>query len=169
MSGGRPAAICAGMAEFAESAALLTVPSLKRAVEEGLDAADRGLPLTTAAAKLGTSGFVVHSLAVCTYCFAREGSPMESIRNAIRLGGDTDSHAAIVGGWLGAMHGAEVFPRTLVGAIHDGPFGPSHLRRLGDALVDGTPPPTWSWPAALLRNLALFPVVLGHGFARLGR
>lgn len=154
---------------LAESAALLTVPSLQRAVEEGLDAAERELPLSTAAAELGTSGFIVHSLAVCTYCFARGGSPMESIRDAIRMGGDTDSHAAIVGGWLGAMHGAEVFPSALVGAIHDGPFGPSHLRRLGDALVDGTPPPSWSWPAALLRNLALFLVVLGHGFARLGR
>lgn len=153
-----------------ESAAALTEPSLRRAVKKGLDAAARDLPLSEAAAALGTTGFVVHSLAVTTYCFARKApSALESIRGAIRMGGDTDSHAAIVGGWLGAMHGADVFPGALVAPLHNGPFGPSHLRSLANAVVDGRPAPTWSWPIALVRNLALFPVILGHGFARLRR
>ncbi|MFK8003743.1 MAG: ADP-ribosylglycohydrolase family protein [Polyangiales bacterium] len=153
-----------------EAASVLTEPTLQRAVHKGLDAAKQGLPLPEAATKLGTSGFIVHSLAATTYCFARRPcSPFESIRDAIRMGGDTDSHAAIVGGWVGAMHGSEVFPSELVEALHDGPFGPSHLRRLGDAIARGTPPPAWSWLAALVRNLALFPVILVHGFAHLGR
>lgn len=153
-----------------ESAAVLTEPSLRRAVENGLDAAARDLSLPEAAAGLGTSGFIVHSLALTTFCFARAApSPLESIRGAIRMGGDTDTHAAIVGGWIGAMYGADVFPSALVSPLHDGPFGPSHLRSLANAIVDGSPPPRWSWLAALVRNLALFPVILGHGFARLGR
>lgn len=93
--------------------------------------------------------------------------PMSGIEGCIRAGGDTDSHAAIVGGWLGALHGASALPMPLVRRIQDGPFGPSHLERLAAALVDGAPPPSWSWPHALLRNLALHPVVLAHGFARL--
>lgn len=56
---------------------------------------------------------------------------------------------------------------SLVRNIHDGPFGPTHLERLATAVVEGALPPRWSWPHALLRNLALFPVVLAHGFARL--
>lgn len=125
-------------------------------------------PLATAVAHLGNTGFAVHSVGLCTYCFLRFGDdPMSGIEGCIRAGGDTDSHAAIVGGWLGALHGASALPMPLVRRIQDGPFGPSHLERLAAALVDDAPPPSWSWPHALLRNLALHPVVLAHGFARL--
>lgn len=155
---------------LAESARLLSDPALRDAVGEGLEAATLDLSPREAATRLGTTGFIVHSLAVCTYCFARPmESPIESIRGAILMGGDTDSHAAIVGGWVGAMHGADALPPALIRALHDGPFGPSHLRQLGHALVDGTAPPHWSWPAALLRNLVLYPVILGHGLSRLWR
>lgn len=48
-----------------------------------------------------------------------------------------------------------------------GPFGPSHLRALAASLADGAAPPRYSWPAALARNLALYPVILAHGLRRL--
>ncbi len=92
---------------------------------------------------------------------------MSGIEAAIRAGGDTDSHAAIVGGWLGALHGATALPMRLIRRIHDGPFGPTHLEELATSVVEGAPTPAWSWPYALLRNLALYPVILAHGFARL--
>lgn len=143
---------------------------MRQAVIDGIEAAERDLSLSDAAAKLGTTGFIVHTLSICAYCFARPSeSPIETIRSAILVGGDTDSHAAIVGGWLGAMHGVRAFPAALVHEIHDGPFGPSHLRGLSRALAEETPPPAWSWPAALLRNLCLFPVILAHGLIRLAR
>ena len=56
---------------------------------------------------------------------------------------------------------------ALVGRLQAGPFGASHLRGLAEALATETPPPRWSRIHALLRNLALYPVVLAHGFARL--
>lgn len=60
----------------------------------------------------------------------------------------------------------------LIGRIHDGPFGPRHLKALARSLqagADGSPgdPPRYSIVAATGRNLALYPVVLGHGFRRL--
>ena len=90
----------------------------------------------------------------------------------IRQGGDTDSIAAILGAWLGALHGESGLPGALLSHIHDGPYGPTHLRALGDALAavergETVAPPRYSRAAALARNLALYPVVLAHGFRRL--
>ncbi|MDH5490883.1 MAG: ADP-ribosylglycohydrolase family protein [Myxococcales bacterium] len=136
------------------------------AIDGAIGVADE--PLGTAVAHLGNTGFVIHSVGICTYCFVRFGDdPMSGIEGCITAGGDTDSHAAIVGGWLGALHGASSLPMPLIRRIQDGPFGPTHLERLAVALVEGAPLPGWSWPYALLRNLALYPVVLAHGFARL--
>ena len=51
-------------------------------------------------------------------------------------------------------------------------LGPSHLRALAASLArarEGRPAdvPRYSATAALARNLALFPVILAHGFRRL--
>lgn len=116
---------------------------------------------------LGTTGFVVHSVGACTWSLLTARDAMDAIRRSIRLGGDTDTHAAIVGAWAGAAWGPAALEAPLLEAIHDGPFGPTHLRGLARALVGGTPPPRWSAPAAMARNLALYPVVLAHGFRRL--
>lgn len=125
------------------------------------------LALATVGSALGTTGFVVHSVGACTWSLLTAHDAMDAVRRAIRLGGDTDTHAAIVGGWAGASWGASALDSALVGALHDGPFGPSHLRGLARALVEGTPPPAWSGAVAMARNLALYPVVLAHGFRRL--
>ena len=108
-----------------------------------------------------------------TFIFLRYGDdPLFALTEAVNAGGDTDSIGAIVGGWLGALHGARLMPGELLDRIHDGPFGPTHLRALGTALCqvrDGEPctVPRYSVAGALLRNLALYPVILGHGFRRL--
>ncbi len=144
---------------------VVTHPELSRALDRGLALGPR--PPAEAARDLGHSGFVVHTVGLCTHCFLHAGeSPLEGIRAAIHAGGDTDTHAAIVGGWLGALHGASALPEGLVRRIDDGPFGPTHLARLADAACGGALP-RWSWPGALLRNLALYPVVLAHGVGRL--
>ena len=140
------------------------------AILDAIDTAVRSArePLDDAAAQLGTTGFIFHTVGLCTYVFLRFGEdPMSGIDACIRAGGDTDSHAAIVGGWLGALHGAAALPLPLVRRIQDGPFGPTHLERLAAAVVAGGPPPRWSWMYALARNLMLYPVILAHGFARL--
>jgi ADP-ribosyl-[dinitrogen reductase] hydrolase len=152
----------------------LLVDGLRRAGELAMAEA----LVAQAVTALGTSGYVVHSVAIAAFCFVRFGDdPLRAIVETIAAGGDTDTNAAIVGGWVGALHGAAALPAALIDRINDGPFGPTHLRRLARALAQtrtrpssGAPAiavPSYSWPLALLRNLALYPVVLAHGFRRL--
>jgi ADP-ribosylglycohydrolase len=132
-----------------------------------------GAAIQTAAERLGTTGWVLHTVPFAAFCFLRfTDTPLRSLGDAIGAGGDTDSIAAILGGWLGALHGEEGLPADLLARLHDGPFGPSHLRALADCLAarqQGTAltVPGFSGLAALIRNLALYPVVLAHGFRRL--
>ena len=141
---------------------------LIEAIDRVMDLETRDVSLDYAADDLGNTGFVLRSIALCTFVFLRFGDrPLDAIEAAVSAGGDTDTHAAIVGGWVGALHGEDTWPTRLVEHLHDGPFGPTHLRGLADALVNRRPPPRFSWLAALLRNLALYPVVLAHGLSRL--
>lgn len=138
---------------------------------ESLDHADA--PLVEAAGACGTSGYVVSTVSFATFCFLRHGDdPLSALTAAIGAGGDTDSIAAILGAWLGALHSETGLPAHLINHIHNGPFGPTHLRALASCLAavrDGrnVTVPTYSPTAALARNLALYPVILGHGFRRL--
>lgn len=138
-------------------------PALATAIEQALDSPDT----LQSAARIGTTGFVLHTVPLCAWAARHANSPMEGIVRVIRVGGDTDTHAAIVGALLGARFGAATLPSGLLAELHDGPFGPTHLRALATALTTGAAPPRWSWAGAMARNLALYPVILAHGFWRL--
>ena len=157
----------------AEARSVVEHPELGAAIDRAMELERRGASLREAAEACGTTGYVVPTVAFATFCFLRHGDdPMWALSEAISAGGDTDSIGAILGAWLGALHGEAGLPGDLIGRIHDGPFGPSHLRALAAclaALRDGRwePVPRYSPAAALVRNLALCPVILGHGFRRL--
>jgi ADP-ribosyl-[dinitrogen reductase] hydrolase len=143
-------------------------PSLAEGLTEAIRLAESQVSVREAGSKIGTSGFVLHSVAFAVFAFIRFGNDvLDALTETISVGGDTDTTGAIVGGWLGALHGAEALPGHLIGAIQDGPFGPTHLRRLGTALARGERAPSYSALYALVRNLALYPVVLAHGFRRI--
>lgn len=156
-----------------EARAVVSDRQLGEAIDRTLGLADQGAEVLEAARVCGTSGFVVHTLAFASFCLARRGdNPMRALGDAISAGGDADSIAAILGAWLGALHGESGLPKDLIDRIHDGPFGPSHLRalaaRLANRRAGGRDPiPRYSATAALARNLALYPVILGHGLRRL--
>ena len=143
------------------------------ALDQAQDLAGKEVSTHEAAKICGTSGFVIHTVPFATFIFLRYGDePLFALTEAIGAGGDTDSIGAIAGGWLGALHGASRMPGELLDRIHDGPFGPTHLRALGAGLFNvrqGEPCtlPRYSVAGALARNLALYPVILGHGFRRL--
>jgi len=121
---------------LASSRSVGTEASLGKAIDRALSMARDECPLDEAARELGTSGFVVHTVGLATYAFARWGrAPMEAIAAVIRAGGDTDSIAAIVGAWCGAIGGEAALPAGLVGRLNDGPFGPTHLRALAEDLA----------------------------------
>jgi ADP-ribosylglycohydrolase len=151
-----------------EALQIVAHEELAAALARAVDLARRSAPTSEAAETLQTTGYVVHTVSFALYCYLRYGAtPLLALQECIGAGGDTDSIAAILGAWLGARHGEPGLPAHLLAEIHDGPFGPSHLRALAKALADGAPPPRYSWPGALLRNLALYPVVLAHGFRRI--
>ena len=143
------------------------------AIDRAMQLASDGVCTAEAARICGTTGFVLHTVPFAAFCIGRYGrDPMRALSEAISAGGDTDSIGAILGSWLGALHGAGGLPAPLIARIHDGPFGPSHLRALASCLSqvrDGIacPVPRYSATGALVQNLALYPVVLAHGFRRL--
>jgi len=165
---GTPPEVCQEEARRA-----VTDADLAAALDRARDAALRGVSVAEAAETCGTSGFVIHTVPFATFLFLRYGAePLAALTEAVGAGGDTDSIGAILGGWLGALHGESALPAALLNRIHDGPFGPTHLRALAAALAqarDGAAVsvPRYSPTAALARNLALYPVVLAHGFRRL--
>ncbi len=147
---------------------VVTNPDLGQALDRAAELAKRSVSTSEAAEALKTTGYVVHTVPFALYCYLRYGdSPLLALQECISAGGDTDSIAAILGAWLGARHGEGGLPAHLLAEIHDGPFGPSHLRGLGASLASGAPPPGYSWVGALFRNLALYPVVLFHGLRRI--
>jgi ADP-ribosylglycohydrolase len=152
---------------------VVSEPIFLETLDRAAELASRGATTAEAADVLKTSGFTPHTVSFATFCFLRFGTdPMRALIEAVSAGGDTDSIAAIVGGWLGALHGECGLPRPLVDNLHDGPFGPAHLRALAQCLCEiregrSAAVPGYSAARALARNLALWPVVLGHGFRRL--
>jgi len=156
-----------------QSMEVLQEPSLTRAARRAKELAEAGMSTEEAAAALGTTGFVVHTVPFATYCFLRYGEhPHRAIKEAIQAGGDTDTIGAIVGAWVGALHGDASLRDDLIRRIHDGPFGPTHLRALARALHDlqeGREPqrPSFSVLSALARNVCLYPVILAHGLRQL--
>jgi ADP-ribosylglycohydrolase len=149
--------------------------SLAAGLREAADLADRAASVPEAAKTLGTTGFVIHTVPFAAFCFLRcRTSTLDALSEAISAGGDTDSIAAILGGWLGALGDEAGLPGELVRRLNDGPFGPTHLRALGACLEQlqtghDAPVPTYSTLLALARNVALFPVVLAHGVRHLVR
>ena len=119
-----------------EARRVVTNRHLREAIDRSVDLACRGADLREAAQVCGASEFVVHTVPFGTYCFLRCGDdPMRALTEAISAGGDTDSCGAMLGGWLGALHGEGGLPGDLIRRIHDGPFGPSHLRALTACLA----------------------------------
>jgi ADP-ribosylglycohydrolase len=162
------------------ASSVLEEPSLLEAISRARRLAASHLDAGDAARVLGCSGFVVHSLGMATFCFLTRGAdPLAALEEVVRAGGDTDSNAAIVGAWVGALHGEGRLPPALLEALHDADWcscrrrptlaGPTHLRALADCLAaarggrkrEGG---DYSRLGAFLRNLLLLPVALWYGF-----
>lgn len=145
-------------------------PQLAEALSSAESLSAAGASTADAAGSLGAGGFVVHSVPLATFCFARFGDDVQSaLVETIAAGGDTDTNAAIVGALVGALHGPDALPQELVRRIVGGPFGPAHLRRLASALgnPDVQEAPRYSVAGALFRNLTLYPLILLHALRRL--
>ena len=164
------AALMAGAAPalaVQQGLAVVVDQRLRDAVCEAARLAEAQADMPTVAQQIGTTGFVIHTLGLATFGLLMAGDDvLEALADVVHAGGDTDTIAAIVGAWLGARVGAAGLP-SLIEDLAGGPFGRAHLLALAKSAAAGADPPSFSAAVAMLRNLALFPVVLGHGFRRL--
>jgi len=83
----------------------------------------------------GISGFIVPTTVMAAYCFLRYPSNFDrAVLSAIRLGGDTDSVAAIVGGLVGAHIGYDNLPSDLVARIKVAPHDAAWIAEMAERL-----------------------------------
>ena len=150
-------------------------PELRARTHAALAAAHDRVELEPLRATLGfdrgVTGFVNDTLPAVVFCWQRwPEDPGAAIETAIRLGGDTDTVAALVGALAGGSAGPMAFPEDWRSGIRDWPLGLASLHRLADVLAHGGRLPRPLPFAALARNLVLLAVVLVHALARmLGR
>jgi len=122
-------------------------------------------------------GYIHHTTAVALFCWLRfPGDFRQSVEAAVRLGGDTDTVAGIVGALAAATTGSSSIPQDWLDGLIEWPRSVHWLRRLADRLArrfphDGTaelmPPQPLFWPGQLVRNVFFVLIVLTHGFRRL--
>jgi ADP-ribosyl-[dinitrogen reductase] hydrolase len=118
----------------------------------------------------GVTGFVNDTLPAVVFCTSRWPEDFRAgIEAAIRLGGDTDTVAAMVGALAGARLGPSALPRDWLSGIADWPMSVASIHRLAGALVGNGRAPRQRVLANLARNLAMLVVVLGHAVARVFR
>ncbi len=100
-------------------------------LEKAQSLLDADTPSEDALAALGTTGYVVETVASALYCFLRTPSDfLTTVSAAVRGGGDTDTIAAIAGAISGAYNGIANMPQRLVGQVEDS----NSLQELGGAI-----------------------------------
>lgn len=62
-------------------------------------------------------GYVYHTLPFCYAFFLKNPYSIETLYDVGNAGGDTDTNASIVGGMLGALNGASIFPQRLIDGL----------------------------------------------------
>ncbi len=122
----------------------------------------------------GVSGYIYHTVPVVIQVWLRHQRDYAGgVLEIIRLGGDTDTTAAILGGIIGAGTGETAIPRPWLAHLWEWPRSVPWMRRLAAALATNGAPvkpslPPGVFPLAIwVRNLFFLTVVLFHGFRRL--
>jgi ADP-ribosyl-[dinitrogen reductase] hydrolase len=133
----------------------------------------------------GISGYIIHTVAAVLFCWLRwPGEFRRPLEQIVKLGGDTDTTGAILGGLAGATCGIQAIPPEWTDRLIEWPYSATWLQNaLGKnvhrqfAESDGAAnqssqlrsplPRPFNGLMVLLRNVAFLMVVLAHGFRRL--
>lgn len=120
----------------------------------------------------GVSGYVMHTVPVVVHAWLSAPNDFRhAVTTVIRLGGDTDTTAALVGGIVGARVGACGIPAEWIDGVVEWPRTTAKMRQLGaravHALRSRQTPIDVSLCGIALRNAAFLSIVLVHGLRRL--
>ena len=142
-----------------------------RTVAAALEAGDTPAALAQALGleRGGVTGYINHTVPVALFLWARGDDLPTAVEAAVRLGGDTDSVAAVVGGLVGARLGEDGIPAAWLEGIVDWPYHSARLRAMADAAAQGAPGPGLPFPPlCFLRNVFVFgPLAILHVLRRL--
>ncbi|MBI1372850.1 MAG: ADP-ribosylglycohydrolase [Phycisphaera sp.] len=162
-------------------------PELRAALEHVREHVRRGDSVEQLADTLGlndgVTGYMVHTVPVALMAWlTHRGDYRAAIESVVRLGGDTDTVAAITGSLVGALNGENCIPSDWLHGVIDTPRSVGWIRRLADRLADSHPTPTGVdrdaseppakplrlfVPGVLMRNALFAGIVLAHGLRRL--
>jgi len=65
----------------------------------------------------GNPSYVYNSLPLTYLLFLKNSRSIESLYDAVNVGGDTDTNASILGAMLGALNGTKIFPKHLIDGL----------------------------------------------------
>lgn len=65
------------------------------------------------------AGHVKHAFTLAFHFLRKRSSYEDAIRETLKLGGDTDTNACIVGGMIGALHGLHAIPDHMTGPVFE--------------------------------------------------
>jgi ADP-ribosylglycohydrolase len=139
------------------------------------DSVERGEAAASYAARNGcangVSGYMFHTVPAVLHAWLAHQSDYRSGVSVIaRLGGDTDTAAAIAGAIIGARVGKDGIPEEWRRDLCEWPRTLDWMERLGKKLADPGAdgrPLSLNLLALALRNALFIPLVLAHGFRRL--
>lgn len=122
----------------------------------------------------GVSGYMLHTIPAALHVWlGHQADYRGAVTATVRLGGDSDTVAAIVGAIIGTRVGREGIPSEWLENLWEWPRTTAWMEQLGARLaascsgrVNGSSLPL-NWPGLLLRNALFIPLVLAHGFRRL--
>jgi len=148
---------------------------LMRKVVESLA---RGESAETFAASIGCangiSGYMYHTLPCALHVWlAHQNDFRTAVTTMVRLGGDSDTTAAIVGAIAGAHAGKTGIPPEWINNLVEWPRSVAWMEQLGARLASkrsshGSCVSLWINPIKLLfRNIIFMVIVLLHGFRRI--
>ena len=122
----------------------------------------------------GVSGYMFHSVPAALHVWlAHQGDYRAGVTTTVRLGGDSDTVAAIVGAIIGARVGKDGIPAELLHDLWEWPRTRAWMESVGVKLADRSTHHTKGYAVPLngfkllLRNAFFIPLVLAHGFRRL--
>ncbi len=124
----------------------------------------------------GVTGYICHTVPIALFCWLKNRDDFRGgVEEVVRLGGDTDTTAAITGALLGATVGESGIPRDWLDGLIEWPRSVSWMKSLSQRLsarfpIESDPtmiaPLHLFWPAVLARNVVFAVIVLAHIFRR---